>query len=303
MKLSTMTLPTGEFILVVTGMKPIDQSQSAAWRQFKDDIGAAGVVLLRDTDVELVNAVDPAECEVIRAEEPDTIPPILVDEAADFIEEYAKQHRDVVPEPTFTDYLTKRGEDADEVMRRQLNTGVKFSPAGLPIGLYSQARLEPELVHALHGLPGEPRASGRLPDRHILEPEKLVIDDEDWPSDDNFKTPEPADPPAAPDLREALLAAKKNLDEWGQPDPLAPGTRVEITGPPLWRHNNDVRGQIAYVQCDQSAPEGTRLVGPLNCDDYTDCRWYFPTSSLQPLPADLEGMMESDEETEEDNDG
>lgn len=67
MKLSTMTLPTGEFLLVVSGKTNAAADEIAGWQVIRDSIGAACVIWSAE-DIEVENALFDVDA---RRREPD----------------------------------------------------------------------------------------------------------------------------------------------------------------------------------------------------------------------------------------
>jgi hypothetical protein len=76
------------------------------------------------------------------------------------------------------------------------------------------------------------------------------------------------------------------------PDPFTPGTRVEIIGDALWHDQEEWPGRFGVVKVPSftpEVPERTMFVRSEEKDEsgYIN-HWFFPPSSLQPVPAILE---------------
>jgi hypothetical protein len=88
--------------------------------------------------------------------------------------------------------------------------------------------------------------------------------------------------------------ASRTTHEELLPDPFTPGTRVEIIGPPVFNHGwAEWPGRFGVVRVPQEGRDIGVFVESEEIPDHSEdlIRWFFPPSSLQPVPATLEEAM------------
>ncbi len=302
MKLQTMLLPTGEFIIVGSEARPQPSATHLemlrdAIKTVKAETGAAAFFLTDDV-VEVENAtIDENACRRLPAPEPLQ----TSDESWEIHQHFPRVEFDV---PT-----TEIGEDGaikltgravssgwvdigqiekdrleaffggpidknDGKIIAAMQAGANFTPAGLVDTrehpeLRTTAELEPELAEALAGeeRPRKTEQVGKLIGY-------ITNTGPTRPEDD-----------AAKDAAMAVLAGEERPVE---PTP-KPGDTVRIVGPSSWHQEKGIlRDTIGKVADSNKFPEHGLLVEfthprPDSNSGYDKCRWFFPAASLEVL--------------------
>jgi hypothetical protein len=224
MKLKTMLLPTGEFVLVVSEKPNATPEELEAWQNIRDSVGAACVIWSAE-EIEVEDALYDGG-----ARRRDELPGVwqdlgyLTEDDEEITEEQADEAGDWVADWVNSD------RDGDAQLLKAYNSGAEFSPAGL-----------------------------------VKDGPKSTVTEEE-------------------------LVGRTATE--GLPDPFTPGTRVEIIGDSLWHHQEKwpgTHGVVGNPHTRTSRPEGSIYVESEVEDEsgYIN-RWFFPPSSLQPVPAILE---------------
>ncbi len=298
MKLQTMLLPTGEFIIVGSEARPQPSATHLemlrdAIKTVKAETGAAAFFLTDDV-VEVENAtIDENACRRLPAPEPLQ----TSDESWEIHQHFPRVEFDVPTTEIGEDgaiKLTGRAvssgwidigkvhketleaffggpvdETSDGKVYAAVQVGADFTPAGLVDTrehpeLRTTAELEPELAEALAGRPGRTeRVVSESGVQFFREGQEIIRLGADG---DNFVIEErPVEPTPKP------------------------GDTVRIVGPSSWHQEKGIlRDTIGKVADSNKFPEHGILVEfthPVHDSNGRDgnCRWYFPAASLEVL--------------------
>jgi hypothetical protein len=309
-----MLLPTGEFVLVLSEAPSVN----ADWaKEFKERSGAAAMLVTTEA-VDVENAL--YDENAYRAGDVGEWKDLGYTNEGSLDSFFRPIHDDrryaVTPGSVFMAPLdeshTFRADDfvrahlepqtigitfdaqGDENLMRLLYGGAEFSPAGL-VKSPGSAQEKLELGH--YELTGCKRPQHIEVDSDGVA-EVVSRDPENPATSGKRESPGTIGrfPDTGPqnhdvDLGEVTVGLSWEDDE---PDPLAPGTPVEIIGPSYFGHlDGELAGQRGTVESNphDNTPEGCVLVGGMTTDTYGSVKVFFPVGSLQPVPLDLQAVV------------